>query len=96
MKTNKFLIILAILISALVGYGFFAANNGEQFRLLLTIGSGLCFAVTLSGCLGISIEGKTGNIHFKLISTLFLIVFFICNLFFGFLGMKVAPYIITN
>ena len=96
MKANFFLSILSVLISALAGYGFYAANSGEQFCLLLAIGSGLCFAITLIGALGIKIEGRSGNINFRIVSIIFFSIFLLSNLIFGFAGVKIAPYIIIN
>ncbi|MCR4734527.1 MAG: hypothetical protein K5829_05950 [Treponema sp.] len=96
MKPNIFLIILSVLISALAGYGFYAANPDEAFRLLLTIGSALCLAVTLTGTLGIKFESKSGNINFRLVSLIFFIIFLISNIIFGIAGVKQAPYIIIN
>ena len=47
MKCNVFLTIIAILLAALIGYGFYAANKTETYVLLLTVGSGLLSALTL-------------------------------------------------
>lgn len=96
MKPNIFLIVVSVLIAALSGYGFYAANSGEAFCLLLSLGSGLTFAITLIGTLGISPKEKAGNANFKVVSALFFVLFLISNLIFGFVGMKVAPYIIVN
>lgn len=96
MKPNIFLIIVSVLISGLAGFGFYAANSGETYCLLLTIGSSLCFTVTLICCLGIKIEGNRVNINFKILSAIFFIIFLIINLIFNFSGIKVAPYIIIN
>lgn len=96
MKGNFFLIIIAVLISALGGYGFFAANSAEQYVLLLSIGSGICFAVTLIGLLGIKTEAKSGGANIKALSAIFVVLFLISNLIFSFIAIKVAPYIIIN
>lgn len=96
MKPNIFLIIVSVLIATLAGYGFYAANSGENFSLLLSLGSGLTFAITLIGTLGIKPKERAGNVNFKIISAIFFILFLISNLIFGFTGMSVAPYIIVN
>ncbi len=96
MKPNIFLIIVSVLISTLAGYGFYAANSGEAFCLLLSLGSGLSFAATLIGTLGVRPKEKKGNVNFKVVSCIFFVLFLISNLVFGFIGMKVAPYIIVN
>ncbi len=96
MKPNIFLIIVSVLIAALSGYGFYAANSGENFCILLSLGSGLTFAATLIGTLGIGLKERAGNVNFKIVSVIFFMLFLISNLLFGFIGMKVAPYIIVN
>lgn len=96
MKPNIFLIVVSVLIAALSGYGFYAANSGEAFCLLLSFGSGLTFATTLSGTLGIRPKERAGNVNFKIVSAIFFVLFLISNLLFGFIGMRVAPYIIVN
>ena len=96
MKPNIFLIIVSVLIAALSGYGFYAANSGENFCILLSLGSGLTFATTLIGTLGIRPKERAGNVNFKIVSAIFFVLFLISNLLFGFIGMKLAPYIIVN
>ena len=96
MKPNIFLIIVSILIAALSGYGFYAANSSENFCILLSLGSGLTFATTLIGTLGLRPKERAGNVNFKIVSGIFFVLFLISNLMFGFVGMRVAPYIIVN
>lgn len=94
MKVNAFLTAVSALISTLAGYGFYAGNSDEPFCLLLAIGSGLCLAVSLAGTLGIKVENEVGNVHFRIVSAIFFILFLICNLVFAVVGVRVAPYII--
>lgn len=96
MKGNVFLIIIAILVSALSGYGFYAANSSENLVLLLSIGSAVCFAVTLIGLFGIKTEAKSGGANIKALSAIFFALFLISNLIFSFTAIKIAPYIIIN
>ena len=85
MKCNVFLTIIAILLAALIGYGFYAANKTETYVLLLTVGS-----------MGISTIGRTGGANIKVLSGIFFILFIISNLVFAFTTIKIAPYIIVN
>ncbi len=96
MKPNKFMIIISLLLSLLIGYGFYAANAGELFCILLAVGSGLCCAITLVGILGIKFVEKSENINFRIVSAIFFIFLLITNLVFGITGVKIAPYIIIN
>lgn len=96
MKCNVFLTAASVVIAALIGYGFYAANTGEQFVLLLSIGAGVTSAFTLTGLLGISTAGRTGGANIKVLSSIFFALFLISNLIFGFTAVKIAPYVIVS
>lgn len=96
MKCNVFLTIASVLIAALIAYGFYAANSGEQLVILLSAGSGISSAITLTGILGISTKGRTGGANIKALSLIFFILFFVSHLVFGFTAVKVAPYVVIN
>lgn len=96
MKCNIFLTIASVIIAALIGYGFYAANSGEQFVLLLSCGTGVSMALTLTGLLGISTSGRAGGPNIKALSAIFFVLFLISNLIFAFTAVKIAPYVIVN
>ena len=96
MKFNVFLSVIAVLIAGLIGYGFYAANSGEGFVWLLCSGAGITSALTLTGIFGISTKGRTGGINIRALSSIFFVLFFICNLVFAFTAVKLAPYVIIN
>ncbi len=96
MKPNIVLIIISVLIAALIGYGFYAANSGETNVLLLTFGSGICLALALTGALGIKFERAEAKVTIAVTSGIFFIVFLISNLIFAFTKVVPAPYIIVN
>jgi hypothetical protein len=95
MKFNAVLLIIAFAIAALAAYGFFAGNDGETYRMVIAIGSGVSLFVTLGGVLAISAEsGSTANI--KVVSALFFITLLVENLIFSFTAIRLAPYIIVT
>lgn len=96
MKTNYLLIVIAVLISALIGYGFYAANGGEVNQLLIAFGSGISFAITLSTLLGIGFERSEQTVNVKVVSVIFTILLLISNLIFGFTKVATAAYVIVN
>ena len=96
MRANIFLVAIPVLISALSGYGFYAANAGEDFCLLLSIGSGLSFAITLSAAIGIKTNAGRGTVNFKIVSAIIFILLLISHLIFGFTAVRPAPYVIIN
>ncbi|MEE1212728.1 MAG: hypothetical protein UHO11_09560 [Treponema sp.] len=96
MKCNIFLTVASVLIAALIGYGFYAANSTEHLVWLLCSGAGITSALTLTGIFGISTKGRTGGINITALSSIFFVVFLISNLVFTFTKMKLAPYVIIN
>lgn len=96
MKFNKFLFLISILIAALAGYGLYSLNRGEQNVWLITIFGSICLAVTLIGIISVSTEGRAGSFNISALSTIFIILFIICNLVFSFTEIKTAPYVIIN
>lgn len=96
MKCNIFLTVASVLIAALIGYGFYAANSSESFVWLLCSGAGITSVLTLTGIFGISTKGRTGGINITALSSIFFVLFLICNLVFAFTAVKLAPYVIIN
>ena len=96
MKCNIFLTVASVLIAALIGYGFYAANSSESFVWIITFGSGICMALSLIGILAVSTKGRAGGINIKALSSIFFVVFLISNLVFTFTKIKLAPYVIIN
>jgi hypothetical protein len=73
MKINHILLIIAIAIAGLSAFGFYAANSGEAYCVLITIGSGLSLFIPLCGLLALSFEGRGGSLNIKVVSVLFFI-----------------------
>ncbi|MDR2524842.1 MAG: hypothetical protein LBC83_01395 [Oscillospiraceae bacterium] len=97
MRINPVLLIIALAISGLAGYGFFAWNNGEPYQLLIAIGGGAAVFLPLGGLLALSENGwgTVGNI--RALSAIFLVLEIISNIIFCIAKMT-APtaYIIVN
>jgi hypothetical protein len=97
MKINPVFTIIALAISGLLGYGFFAWNDGEPYQLLIAIGGGLTIFLPLGGLLALSSNGRgtVGNI--RALSVVFLLVEIISNIIFSTVNMAtLAVYIIVN
>jgi len=95
MKINWFLALIALAIAGLIAFGFYSGNSNESYQLLITIGSGLSFLLTLCGLLALSsAHGGTANI--KVTSVLFFIGLLIEHIIFSFAGVRPAPYIIVT
>jgi hypothetical protein len=97
MNIHPVLLIITLALSGLAGYAFFVGNSGEQYQLLIAIGGGVTVFLPLSGMIALSsdIQGIAGNI--RALSSVFLVLEIISNLFFSMTEMT-APttYIIVN
>lgn len=96
MKVNVVFLVIALAIAGLIGYAFYATNKGEANCVLLAIGSGCMIAASLSSSLAVSFKGRGGTGNIKIVSVLFLLVFLISNIIFGFTGVSVPAYVIVN
>lgn len=96
MKANIVLIIVSLVVGTLVAYAFYSLASAEDTKMLLTIGSGLCFCLTLSASIGIAFENKRAGVNIKVLSVVFFILLLISNLIFTFITFSTSAYIITN
>jgi hypothetical protein len=97
MKINPIMLIIAIAIAALSGYGFFAANGGENYQLVLTIGASLVLFVTLGGTIAIkSATGRGSVANIRVLSAVFLVLFVVEQVLFSFVPFHLPPYIIIT
>lgn len=95
MKINPIMLLIALGIGALAGYGFFAANSGDENQILIAITSGVSLFITLAGLLAVSSpNGGSGNI--RALSALFVVLFVVANVVFSFFPSVVAFCVILN
>jgi len=95
MKINWVLAIISLAITGLIAFGFYSGNSNDSYQLLITIGSGLSFLITLGGLLALS-SPHGGTVNIKVTSVLFFIGLLIEHIIFSFTGVKPAPYIIIT
>jgi hypothetical protein len=95
MKINWFLACIALIIAGLIAFGFYSGNLGGSYRLLITIGSGISFLITLCGILALSSD-HGGTVNIKVTSVLFFIGLLIEHIIFSFAGIRLTPYIIIT
>lgn len=90
---NFFMILLALMAGALIGYGFYAAGAG---RTVTIAGSVLCTLFLASG-LGISVEGyPRASALAKVVSMMTFLGLLVLNVVFAWVGVGDAACIITN
>lgn len=98
MKVNPVLLLISLAIACLSGYGFFAANAGKDFQLLVTIGAGFLIFTTICGIIALKSAGGRGIVgNIRALSIVFTVVFIISNSIFSFIKLSSpTAYIITN
>jgi hypothetical protein len=96
MKVNPVMLAVTIGIAALVAFGFFAGNQGESYRWLITAGSAVAVLLTAGGLLALSPEGGGSTVNIKAASALFFILLLVEHLIFSFTAVKLAPYVVIT
>jgi len=98
MKINPVFLLISLAVASLAAYGFFSANSGETYQLLITISAGLMILINLGGIIALQSAGGRGSVgNIRALSIVFLIISIISNIVFSFINLA-APtaYVITN
>lgn len=95
MKINTFPALIAILVSALIAFGFYSFTDNAE-KLLLAIGGFIFSAVSLMLFVGAQYGHYTRNINVRSTSLMFFGAFMVSNTAFCFMAFEPATYIIIN
>ena len=95
MKVKVIPLLISLGLAALAGYGFYAANGGEDGNTLMFAVAGVSFFIMLAGGFGIKYAERGGS-NITILSVLALIVNLVVNVIFTLVQFKTAPYIITS
>lgn len=95
MKIDFIKTVIAIALSSLIAYGFFAFNTSIN-KNLLTYGSLLFLIVTLMMTIGVSFNLPRTTSLIRTVSAIFFGIAFFSNLLFSFVNFKAEIYIIVN
>ena len=90
--------LIAFGVSAIAGYGFYAANAkvaGNEAWIMLVV-SAVSFFVTLGGGFGIRYREKESRVGITVLSILAAVVHIVINLVATFAPFRAAPYVITS
>ena len=96
MKANIFLTVIAVLLSALLGYFAYYIAEGAANDMLCGVGSTLCFAAALIPAMGLQYESGRLGVNVRLMSVLFFVIFFISQFSFAAHGVRMPYYIVVN
>ncbi len=94
MKVNIVTTLIALLISALIAYAFYAYSP-EEMKIMVTIGGFICVASTLVCAMGIQLEEGT-SANMRITAVLGFIVLLISNIVCAASGVTTPVYVITN
>ena len=92
MKIKGFPLIIAIAISALMVYGFYAASN----NIVYCVGGLVCSLVTLISAMGISFDNNGNNTNFKILAYIFFVVLIVFGIIAAVFKMSNPSYIIVS
>lgn len=97
MKIDFIKTLIAIAISALLAYLCYFISNFDNVRVLLTITTGVVFAITLVFTLGVTLNGDSRKaIMVKTTSGVFFTGFLALNLCFAFFNFNKPIFVIVN
>ena len=96
MKLNTFLTIITVAVAGLTSFGFFIANEGDTYRILITIGSGLSVLLTLGGFLALSSSNHGLMVNLKIVSCLFFIILLIVHIIFSIFSIYFPAYVVIT
>lgn len=96
MKFSPILSLISAVIAALLAYLMNYIAGDGQHAMLCTIGSFVCFFSTLMPMMGVSSESERLQANIKVMSTIFMVLFAISNIFFAYKGYDSPLYIILN
>lgn len=95
MKINFLTTIIALAISSLIAYGFYSFNNSEN-KIILSVGSFLFLSITLINLIGINFKLSRTTTNIRVVSGVFFVVSFFCNLLFSGFNFSIPTYVIIN
>lgn len=95
MKIDFIKVVIAIAVSSLIAYGFFAFNTSAN-KDLLTFGSLIFLIITLMMAIGVNFNLPRTTSLIRTVSAIFFVVALLSNLIFSFVNFKAEIYIIVN
>ena len=96
MKIDFVKIIIAVAISCLIAYGFYAICKVDELRWLLTIVSGVAMTITLAFTLGIKPKAERTAVMFTTMSSIFFVVIAVMDFIFAFVNFSKPVFVILN
>ena len=92
---KPFPFVLAILMAALVAFFIYSLAEGVKNDVLFGICAFVCFGATLVPAMGLQFTSRA-SVNVRVLSGLFLLGFFVVQLFFAWLDASVRYYVIIN
>ena len=87
---------IAAAVSALLAYALYVLCKTEGQEVLLAIGGGVCFFLSLATCFGIRFEQGRTSVNTSVIGIVFFLLLLISHGIFAFAKFAVPAYVIIN
>lgn len=95
MKINFVQTIIALAVSSLIAYGLYSFQGTEN-KILLSLGSFVFLAPTLTLTIGTSFELPRATTNVRVVSGIFFVIALLTNLIFSFINFSIPSYVIIN
>lgn len=96
MKIDFVKTIIAVAISCLIAYGFYAICKVDELRWLLAIVSGVAMTIVLAFTLGIKPKAERTALMFTTMSSIFFVVIAVMDFIFAFVNFSKPVFVILN
>lgn len=93
---NAFLTCVSGALAGFAAFGFFTANEGDPYRLLITAGAGLSLFVALGGVIALSSSNTGLAANLRVASVLFFIALAVVQITYSVIGVSFPSYIIIT
>ena len=96
MKPNYVMMVIAVCMSALLGYLVFTVAEGKENAVLCGIIATICFAGSMIPMYGLKCDDARIGVNMRVMATMFFIIFLISQFAFAIFGVKMPYYLIVN
>ena len=96
MKFNTFMSVIAALIAALISYYVFYLTREEPLALLYTVGTFVCFTVTLVPMLALKHPDTRIAVNLRVFTAIFLVLFLGTTFLFAYIAPAAPLYVCVN
>jgi len=96
MKVNTFLTLIALVLSALLGYWVYSVAEADTHATLAGVLSAICLAIPLILGFGVSYQTSAAIVNVRTISCVLFLLMLILHFYYANTGISMPSYVIIN